>query len=114
MKLEGVRSAQKEGWMEEVDKLSGSVERDQLTIQSLLNRRIFIRHSYVLDLLSVSPSYPFTCRLWHELRVVLHNRENTLMTQAVRSFAHEESSFAEASSATWNALAEAVEDMPYE
>ena len=29
-------------------------------------------------------------RMWHELRVVLHNRENTLITQAVREFAREE------------------------
>ena len=45
MKIEGIRAAQKEGWKGEVDKLNGVVERDQVTIQSLLNRRVFIRHS---------------------------------------------------------------------
>ena len=45
VKLEGIRAAQKEGWAQEVDKLSGLVERDQATIVSLLNRRIFIRLS---------------------------------------------------------------------
>ena len=54
------------------------------------------------------------CRMWHELRVVLHNRENTLITQAVRSFAQEESAYAEASANIWNSLADAVENMPYE
>ena len=45
MKVEGIRAAQKEGWKDEVDKLNNTVERDQVTIQSLLNRRVFIRHS---------------------------------------------------------------------
>lgn len=52
--------------------------------------------------------------MWHELRIVLHNRENTLITQAVRSFAMEESAYAEASVNTWTSLADAVENMPYE
>jgi len=97
MRLEGIRTTQKEGWAQEVDKMINLVERDQVTIQQLMNRRVFIRYS-----------------LWHELRVVLHNRENTLITQAVRSFAQEESSYAEASANTWNSLVEAVENMPYE
>jgi sorting nexin-8 len=33
---------------------------------------------------------------WHELHVVLHNRENTLLTQLVQSFAHEEQDYMEA------------------
>ena len=52
--------------------------------------------------------------MWHELRVVLHNRENTLLTQIVRDFARDESAFAEVVSSTWSSLAEAVENMPYE
>lgn len=52
--------------------------------------------------------------MWHELRVVLHNRENTLLTQAVRNFAQEESVYAENTANTWRSLAESVEDMPYE
>lgn len=47
MKLEGIRAAQKEGWAQEVDRLTTVIERDQLTIQQLLNRRIFIRYSCV-------------------------------------------------------------------
>ncbi|KAL5513289.1 MVP1 [Sanghuangporus vaninii] len=96
-KLEGIRVAQKDGWEQEVDRLSGLVEHDQATIASLLNRRIFIRYS-----------------MWHELRVVLHNRENTLITQVVREFTRDESAFAEVVSTNWNSLAEAVENMPYE
>lgn len=45
MKLEGVREVQKEGWQGEVDKLTAMIERDQATITSLLNRRVFIRYS---------------------------------------------------------------------
>ena len=52
--------------------------------------------------------------MWHELRVVLHNRENTLITQAVRDFAREESAFAEVVANNWSSLADAVEHMPYE
>ena len=52
--------------------------------------------------------------MWHELRVVLHNRENTLVTQLVRDFAKEEAAFSEVTSANWTSLAEAVESMPYE
>ena len=44
-KLEGIRIAQKEGWEQEVDRLSVSIERDQASIVSLLNRLIFIRYS---------------------------------------------------------------------
>lgn len=115
MKLEGIRAAQKEGWVQEVDRLTNLAERDQITIQQLLNRRIFIRYSCV----SPSPEIHwylsvFAHSMWHELRVVLHNRENTLITQAVRSFAQEESAYAEASANIWNSLAEAVENMPYE
>lgn len=52
--------------------------------------------------------------MWHELRVVLHNRENTLITQAVREFARDESAFAELVANNWSSLVDAVADMPYE
>jgi sorting nexin-8 len=52
--------------------------------------------------------------MWHELRVVLHNRENTLMTQAVHLFAKEESDFANDIAVNWSNFREAVQDMPYE
>ena len=52
--------------------------------------------------------------MWHELRVVLHNRENTLLTQAVKSFAREEHDFSEAAVMNWSSLLEAVEGMPLE
>lgn len=45
LKLETYRSAQKEGWQAEVDKLTTMIERDQAMISSLLSRRIFIRAS---------------------------------------------------------------------
>lgn len=52
--------------------------------------------------------------MWHELRVVLHNRENALITQAVRDFTRDESAFAETAAGHWVTLSEAVENMPYE
>lgn len=52
--------------------------------------------------------------MWHELRVVLHNRENALLTQAVHSFAREEQEFSESVNANWVSLGSAVESMPYE
>ena len=52
--------------------------------------------------------------MWHELRVVLHNRETTLLTQVVQSFAREEQDYADAVAANWASLAQAVESMPLE
>jgi sorting nexin-8 len=42
-KLEGIKTAQKEGWETEVDRLIGLIERDQATIATQLNRRVFVR-----------------------------------------------------------------------
>ncbi|KAG6854267.1 hypothetical protein C0991_008960 [Blastosporella zonata] len=97
LKLDGIRAAQKEGWEEEVDRLTSLVEKDQATIAAQLSRRVFIRAS-----------------MWHELRVVLHNRENTLVTQLVHKFSREEREFAENVLNNWVSLGEAVEEMPYE
>ncbi|TFK73756.1 hypothetical protein BDN72DRAFT_886694 [Pluteus cervinus] len=96
-KLDGVRTVQKEGWAEEADKLALLIEKDQASIAAQLNRRVFIR----------------AC-MWHELRVVLHNRENTLLSGTVQNFAREEFEFTERVADTWSSLAEAVENMPYE
>lgn len=52
--------------------------------------------------------------MWHELRVVLHNRENTLLSQAVQTFAREEHMYTESVLHNWASLCEAVESMPYE
>lgn len=52
--------------------------------------------------------------MWHELRVVLHNRENALVTQATRTFASEERRFTEEVASNWASLSDAVEEMPYE
>ncbi|KAI5118686.1 hypothetical protein M0805_003623 [Coniferiporia weirii] len=97
MKLEGIRTSQKEGWALEVERLTVLIERDQTSIVTLLNRRVFIRYS-----------------MWHELRVVLHNRENALVTQAVRNLAQEESAFAGVIANNWSSFTDAVENMPYE
>ncbi|OCH87398.1 hypothetical protein OBBRIDRAFT_736288 [Obba rivulosa] len=96
-KLESVRQAQKEGWEQEADKITGLIEKDQAAISAQLNRRVFIR----------------AC-MWYELRVVLHNYENTLLTQAVRTFAREEHEFSEGVLANWASLVDAVDGMPYE
>jgi sorting nexin-8 len=52
--------------------------------------------------------------MWHELRVVLHNRENTLLTQLVQAFAREERDYAENVAANWASLVQGVESMPFE
>lgn len=52
--------------------------------------------------------------MWHELRVVLHNRKNTLLTQLVQSFAREEQDYSDSVAANWASLVEAVESMPLE
>ena len=52
--------------------------------------------------------------MWHELRVILHNRENALLTQAVQSFAREEHEYAENVANNWMSLSEGVESMPFE
>ena len=43
VKLDGTRTAQKEGWQEEVDRLASLIEKDQGTIAAQLSRRLFIR-----------------------------------------------------------------------
>lgn len=97
MKLEGIRAGQKEGWEGEYEKVQSMIEKDQATIAAQLNRRVFIR----------------AC-MWHELRVVLHNRENALVSLAVQQFARDESAFAESVSGNWQTLIDDVEGMPYE
>ncbi|KXN87384.1 Sorting nexin MVP1 [Leucoagaricus sp. SymC.cos] len=97
VKLDGVRAAAKDGWQEEVDKLAAVIEKDQGTIAAQLSRRVFIR----------------VC-LWNELRIILHNRENTLITQTVKIFAREEQEYAENVLRNWVSLGESVENMPYE
>lgn len=47
VRLDGIKSAQKEGWQEEAEKLVSAIERDQATIAAQLARRIFIRAWYV-------------------------------------------------------------------
>lgn len=43
MKLEGIKASQKDGWQEDADRVVVLIEKDQATIASLLNRRVFIR-----------------------------------------------------------------------
>ncbi|KAJ7224308.1 hypothetical protein GGX14DRAFT_425113 [Mycena pura] len=97
LKMEGVKAAQKEGWQDEVERHITGIEKDKATIAAQLSRRVFIR----------------AC-LWHELRVVLHNRENTMVSQVIQNFAREEQAFAENVASTWTSLSESVDAMPYE
>jgi Sorting nexin 8/Mvp1 BAR domain len=46
LKLEGIKSAQKDGWEVEADKLLSSIEKDQQAVVVCLARRVFIRHWY--------------------------------------------------------------------
>lgn len=96
-RLEGVRAAQKDGWAAEADRIAQGVEQDQTAIAVQLARRVFVRHT-----------------MWHELRVVLHNRENTLLVQTLQNLGRDEREFAEVALATWNAFGEEVESMPLE
>lgn len=50
--------------------------------------------------------------MWHELRVVLHNREHTLLALAVQAFARDEHAFARAVANNWESLEATVEHMP--
>lgn len=93
-KLNSIRDAQKDGWGAEAEKLVLSIETDQTTITAQLNRRVYIR----------------AC-MWHELRVVLHNREHTLLALAIQAFARDERAFAQAVANNWESLEAAVEDM---
>jgi len=53
-------------------------------------------------------------RMWHELRVVLHNKENALLSKLVQNLAHDEQAFTNSVLANWVSLGNAVEEMPYE
>ncbi|KAF9075303.1 hypothetical protein BDP27DRAFT_1461622 [Rhodocollybia butyracea] len=97
LKLDGIKVAQKDNWQDEADKLVAAIEKDQVTIAAQLSRRVFIR----------------AC-LWHELRVVLHNRENALLSVMTQSFIREEVEFSESVLNNWSSLSEAVEGMPFE
>ena len=50
--------------------------------------------------------------MWHELRVVLHNREHTLLALAIQAFSRDERMFAQAVANNWESLEAAVEGMP--
>jgi len=50
--------------------------------------------------------------MWHELRVVLHNREHTLLALAIQAFSREERMFTQAVAHNWESLEIAVEHMP--
>ena len=52
--------------------------------------------------------------MWHELRVVLHNRENALVSKAIRELSREEAAYAERVAQNWAAFAENVDGMPFE
>lgn len=110
--MEGIRAQQKDGWQEDVDRLSGQVEKDQATILAQLSRRVFIRAWYVIrEMLRV---LLILRSMWHELRVVLHNRENTLLTVLVQAFSKEEQEFSQTVFNNWVSLCEGVEGMPSE
>jgi sorting nexin-8 len=96
-RLAGVRSVAKDGWQTEAEKISSAIATDQAAIAVQLARRVFIRHC-----------------MWHELRVVLHNRENTLLVLAIQELGRDEREFAEVALATWNAFTEEVEGLPVE
>ncbi|KAB5589199.1 Sorting nexin MVP1 [Ceratobasidium theobromae] len=95
--LEGLQGPVRDRAQDEGEKLWVSIEKDQHQIHALLNRRVFIQYC-----------------MWHELRVVLHNRKNSLLTLAVQSFVREENEYSGRVHAAWTALADEVESMPFE
>jgi sorting nexin-8 len=50
LKLESIKSVQKDGWQVEADRISGIIEKDQSAIATQLHRRIFIRAWYAIGL----------------------------------------------------------------
>ena len=52
--------------------------------------------------------------MWHELRVVLHNRENALLSDLVQTMVREEQAFGDSVLASWMSLRNAVDEMPFE
>jgi sorting nexin-8 len=52
--------------------------------------------------------------MWNEMRVVLHNRENALLSQAIQAFAKEESAFTEEVLRVWESMTDTVAVMPME
>lgn len=52
--------------------------------------------------------------MWHELRVVLHNRENALLSKLVQTLVREEQTFVDSILANWVSLGNAVDEMPFE
>ena len=115
VRLDGIRAALKENWQDEADRLTAMIEKDQATIAAQMSRRVFIRAwcvSHRVNYLTLVNLYLNS--MWHELRVILHNRENALLTQAVQSFAREEHEYAENVANNWMSLSEGVENMPYE
>jgi sorting nexin-8 len=114
MKMEGVKAVKKDRWEEEADRLIGIIEKDQATIAAQLHRRVFIRAWYVLSYPNPPKTQLDPSSMWHELRVVLHNRENAPLTQTIQAFAREEQEFSEHITANWVSLVESVENMPFE
>ena|ERR1700722_13299185 len=116
IKLESIKQTKKEGWEDEVERLTLAIERDQATIAAQLHRRVFIRAWFVRH--SVSESHIVMRHrpgsMWHELRVVLHNRENTILTQTIRAFARGEQEHSERVSANWVSLVDIADSMPLE
>lgn len=43
LKLESIKATKKDGWQEDADRVLVLIEKDQATIGSLLQRRVFIR-----------------------------------------------------------------------
>lgn len=67
-----------------------------------------VGHALQLDMLTSQRS------MWHELRVVLHNRENAMLTVLTQTFTREEQAFADNVLANWVNLGNAIEGMPFE
>jgi len=96
-KLESIKHAKKDGWAVEADKIMASIEMDQSAITFALSRRVFIRHC-----------------VWHELRIVLYSRENTLVAQALQEFARDEREFSKLVASNWMTLSDDLETIPLE
>lgn len=52
--------------------------------------------------------------MWYELRVILHNRENTLVTRAIQTLIAQERDFVQTVLRNWETLADDIDAMPFE
>ncbi|KAI5448800.1 Sorting nexin mvp1 [Naganishia albida] len=93
-KLASVRQGKKSNWEAEQEKLVTAIEQDNVTVQSLLDRRVFIRHC-----------------MYHEM-LVLHSRQTGQVTLLARQWARDREAAGEHGQRAWAELGRRLKEMP--